>query len=275
MDATKILTADINDIIFDGRNKDYGAYELRKTYNSRLYISLGSMLAICILIISVFHINRSNASPVVHVRVIDIPDTELIDLIEEPKEKKLPEIPIKPELPTVKELIYTKPQIVDENDIEENDRPPVIDDLNDSRISDKIIEGAPDPGIIPPIEQVEKGIIQMQVNEEIDSKGVFRKVEVESEYPGGKVAWVRYLLKTFRYPVEAEDNGIQGTVVLQFIVDQEGKVSDVQVISGPKELWDEAVRVISKSGNWTPAIQNGRNVRSYKKQPVTFRLANE
>ena len=68
------------------------------------------------------------------------------------------------------------------------------------------------------------------------------------------------------------NNEIQGTVVVQFIVDKEGNVSDVEAISGPNELREEAVRVIKKSGKWTPAIQNGRQVKSYKKQPIKFRL---
>ena len=97
-------------------------------------------------------------------------------------------------------------------------------------------------------------------------------MEIESSYPGGPGAWMRYLNKTFRYPQEAQDNEIQGTVVVQFIVDKAGVVSDVEAISGPKELRDEAVRVIKKSGSWTPAVQNGRQVKSYKKQPIQFRL---
>ena len=61
-------------------------------------------------------------------------------------------------------------------------------------------------------------------------------------------------------------------MVVQFIVDKAGTVSDVEAISGPQELRDEAVRVIKKSGKWTPAVQNGRQVKSYKKQPITFKL---
>jgi protein TonB len=70
------------------------------------------------------------------------------------------------------------------------------------------------------------------------------------------------------------NNEILGTVVVQFIVDKEGNVSDVSAISGPSEggLRDEAVRVIKKSGKWTPAVQNGRQVKSYKKQPIVFKL---
>ncbi len=117
-----------------------------------------------------------------------------------------------------------------------------------------------------------KGVVEAPKKDEEDWDKTFTKVEIESEYPGGASAWQRYLNKSLRYPQEAQDNEIQGTVVVQFIVDKEGMVSDVEAISGPKELRDEAVRVIKKSGKWTPAVQNGRQVKSYKKQPIVFRL---
>lgn len=102
-------------------------------------------------------------------------------------------------------------------------------------------------------------------------------MEIESEYPGGAPAWLRYLNKNFRYPEDAISNEIQGTVVVQFIVDKEGDVSDVETVSGPDQggLREEAIRVIRQSGKWIPAIQNGRKVKSYKKQPVIFKLAQQ
>lgn len=103
----------------------------------------------------------------------------------------------------------------------------------------------------------------------------FTRVEIESEYPGGAAAWHRFLNRNLRYPQEAIDNEIQGTVVVQFIVDKAGNVSDVEAISGPKELKAESILMIRKSGQWTPAVQNGRQVRSYKKQPIVFRLESE
>jgi len=107
-----------------------------------------------------------------------------------------------------------------------------------------------------------------------DAEKIFTKLEEEATYPGGPLGWMRYLNRTFRYPKEAENKGIQGTVVVQFIVDKEGKVSYVESISGPTSggLKEEAERVIKKSGKWIPGKQNGQAVTSYKKQPLTFML---
>lgn len=95
----------------------------------------------------------------------------------------------------------------------------------------------------------------------------------ESEYPGGPAQWLRFLNKTFRYPEEAWKKKIEGTVVVQFIVDEEGNPMDVKVVRPVNPLLDaEAVRVISQSKDWVPAVYGGRLVKSYKKQPIIFRV---
>lgn len=95
----------------------------------------------------------------------------------------------------------------------------------------------------------------------------------ESEYPGGPAQWLRFLNKTVRYPDEAVKKKIEGTVVVQFIVDEEGTPINIKVIRRVNPLLDaEAVRVIAESKGWEPAIYGGRLVKSYKKQPIVFSL---
>jgi protein TonB len=109
-----------------------------------------------------------------------------------------------------------------------------------------------------------------------DTSIIFTKVEIEAEYPGGQPAWLRFLNKNFRYPNEAVSNEIQGDVIVQFKVDLQGNASDIHAISGPEKggLREEAERIIKVSGKWTPAIQNGHQVRSYKKQILVFKISN-
>jgi len=113
------------------------------------------------------------------------------------------------------------------------------------------------------------GVIEQPKRNEEEDNSIHLIVEIESAYPGGMQAWTRFLLKNFRPPEE-----ISGTVMVKFVVDKEGNVSDVEAIDGPDELRAEAVRVIKKSGKWTPAIQNGRKVNSYKRQPITVTIQN-
>jgi len=98
------------------------------------------------------------------------------------------------------------------------------------------------------------------------------KVEFESTFPGGDAGWIRYLTSSLVYPPKAVRKKVEGTVVVQFIVGKDGSLSDIQAISGPELLWEAAEKVIKESPNWKPALQNGKKVKSYKKQPITFRL---
>jgi protein TonB len=115
---------------------------------------------------------------------------------------------------------------------------------------------------------------QDTTRKEDDYDKTFTKVEIEAVYPGGSPAWLRFLSKNLRYPDDAVSNEIQGEVIIQFIVDKEGNTSDFEAISGPDKggLRKEALRVLRLSGKWEPAIQNGRKVASYKKQPIVFKM---
>jgi periplasmic protein TonB len=277
MESSTILNADVLDILFEGRNKEYGAYDLRKTYNRRLTVSITVMLsAIGMLTIGFAFAGRKSNLP-------DLPlvtDIELV-AVEPPKEKPVEPLPPPPmkQLPPpvpVKMTAFVAPKIVRDDQVTKNEIPPV-DVLQDVKIGNKnVLDGLDDDGtLIAPPGDVAGNVVQLPQKEEEDWNKTFTKVEIPSEYPGGPAAWQRFLSRNLRFSQQAVDEFIEGTVVVQFIVDKDGLVSDVEAVSGPAELRAEAVRVIKKSGKWTPAIQNGRQVRSYKKQPITFRLESE
>ncbi len=99
------------------------------------------------------------------------------------------------------------------------------------------------------------------------------KDEKESEYPGGLRGWQRYLTKNLKYPERAVNGNIEGQVSVLFIVDNSGNVIDPYISRSIEySLDEEAIRIIKGSGKWEPAFQNGRNVKSYKMQPLNFRL---
>lgn len=105
-----------------------------------------------------------------------------------------------------------------------------------------------------------------------DYDAVFTKVEIEPEYPGGPDAWSQYIKKNIRYSQEAIKNSIQDTVFVQFIVELDGSLKEVEAVSGSTsgELRYEAMRLVKMSSKWNTAIQNFRIVRAYKKQAVIF-----
>jgi periplasmic protein TonB len=277
MEVNKILSADILDIIFEGRNKDYGAYQLRKTYNKRLLTALITMAAVCVLMFGGYFLANAFGGDDDQ-KKLDAADVQLEEVKQEEKreEPPPPPPPKPPDPPKVEMTKFTPPKIVKDEEVKEEEKPPEVEKLEDTKIDVINQEGVKDEGIVaPPVDDAGKGVVEAPKKVEEDWDKTFTKVEIESDYPGGAAAWQRYLNRNLRYPQDAIDNEIQGTVVVQFIVDKEGVVSDVDAISGPKELRDEAVRVIKKSGKWTPAVQNGRQVKSYKKQPIVFRLESQ
>jgi protein TonB len=108
---------------------------------------------------------------------------------------------------------------------------------------------------------------------EEDYDKVFTKVENPAEFPGGADAWRRYLERNLNYPESAQENGTQGVVKVQCVVDKEGNISEVQSLNDPGDgLAEEAVRIIKKGPKWKPAEQNGRKVIYRHIQSITFRL---
>jgi len=278
MEADKVVNASLLDIIFDGRNKDYGAYELRKAYNKRLIEALIGVAIITLLVLVVSFLPSQNSD--VKSSLLVVKDVRLEEITEEKKmEPPPPPPPPKQEPPKVEMTKFTPPVITKDNEVKDEEKPPEQEKLQDTRIGTMNQEGVKDEGIMAgAASDGGKGIVdapKAKFTEDYDK--TFIKVEIESEYPGGPSAWQRYLNKNFHYPEDGSNNDIQGVVIIQFIVDKEGNVSDVQAVSGPEEggLREEAIRVIRKSGLWIPAIQNGRKVKSYKKQSVEFKLMNQ
>lgn len=274
MEISKILTADILDIVFEGKNKEYGAYELRKSYAGRLRLAITVTSSIVLLCVAGFLFADENKLTIL--TTFDIPDpmlTKLEDKVIEPP--VIPPPPVKqPEVMERRHLtiiVVPDPMVRPEEEVQLNE------DLENARISLVNKDGSPDLGNIPPPieESIGKGIIEPPKKENPDS--VFLSVQIESSYPGGIEAWRRFLIKNLsnNYPPEAAEAGIQGKVVVMFIVDKEGNVSDVHAIEGPKELHELAMKVIKKSGKWQPAQQNGRIVNSFKRQPIIFTIADQ
>jgi len=272
MDSKKILDADFLDLLFEGKNKDYGAYDLRKTYNRRLTKAMMGTAAIILFLFAGYFLSNLNAAPAKQaVAATDF----VLDEVKTVKKEDPIVIPPKPEPLKMKTIQFTPPKLVKE-DVPADEKPPVQEDLTDTKIGTVNMDGARDEGVTaPPVSDGGKGIVEAP--KKVDEDLPFIKVEKESEYPGGIQAWIRFLQKNLRVPDEAINNGIKGRIVVQFIVDREGNVSDVHAISGPEEggLRQEAERVIRKSGKWTPAIQNGNKVKSYKSQPIVIELGDQ
>ena len=276
METNKILSADFLDILFEGRNKEYGAYDLRKTYNQRLGRSLLVVAGIFLLIFLYTVIAKSLENKDDN-KVVNVKDLTMEEVKPEDKPKPPPPPPPKlPPPPVVKTITFTPPKIVKDEEVQKP--PPEQKDLEEAKIDVKTVEGTKDEGIVaPPVEDKGTQIVEAPKKVEEDEDKIFTKVEIEAEYPGGQGAWNKYVKKTIEGNMdELTEAGESGTCVVKFVVDKTGKVSDVEAttMKGSK-LAEIAVNAIRKGPNWKPAQQNGRQVNAYRLQPVTFTITDQ
>jgi len=279
MDANKIMNADILDIIFEGRNKEYGAYELRKTYNRRIMTAIIVMVVICLIaFLSTILANSGEKKQ----NKIVVQDVQLEDIKKQEEKKPEPPPPPPPpkqEPPKVEITKFTPPKIVKDEEVKEP--PPVVEKLDETKIGTINQEGKKDEGFVaPPVEEKGTGVVAAPPKQEEDYDKVFTKVEKEAKFPGGPEAWRKYLERNLNANAAQEDGAPPGnyTVKVQFIVDKEGNISNVQAIETPKACPScaaEAVKIIKKGPRWEPAVQNGRNVIYQAIQFVTFQVQDE
>lgn len=278
MEKEKILKSDVLDIIFDGRNKEYGAYQLRKSYNRRITIALIGTVAICV--ITILSSVIASATKKNDKTEIFVQDMELQDVKQEEKkpEPPPPPPPPAPEPPKVEITKFTPPKIVKDEEVKEEDEIKEVEKLEDTKIGVINQEGIKDDGFVaPPVESKGTGIVEAPKVEE-DYDKVFTVVQIAAEFPGGLAAWQKYLERNLNRDLPADNGAPAGkyTVTVSFIVDKTGVISDVKAENNPGYgTADEAVRVIRKGPNWKPAVQNGRNVIYRHKQNITFVLSED
>jgi protein TonB len=272
MDINKILTADILDLIFEGRNKEYGAYDLRKTYDSRIKTGLFVMLGIALLFGGGTIISKYTKKAAVTTVAVDMSLENL------PPEEKKPDIPPPPppkqEPPKVEVAKFTPPKIVEDKLVQEKDEIKEIEKMEDTKIGTFNQEGVKDDGIVAPVEASTGPVAPPE--EETDK--IFTVVQNPAEFPGGQQGWIRYLERTLNRDLPVENGAPAGkySVVVSFVVARDGSISDVKAENDPGYgTKDEAVRVIQRGPHWKPAVQNGRNVIYRHRQAIVFQVSDE
>lgn len=272
METSKILSADFLDIIFDGRYKEYGAYELRKTYNKRITYALAGTFVICLALL----IGSVLASSAKKIQSQMLVHDVLLEDLKPPVEKK-PDVQPPPsprqDPPKVELAKVTPPKIVRDNEVKPEDEVKEVNTLDEVKISNINREGVKDDNIVAPIvESKGTGVVKAPAQED-DKDVIFTIVQIPAQFPGGLKEWERYLRSHLNSSLPAENGAPPNryTVVVSFIVDRSGKISDVQAENDPGYgTKEEAIRVIKKGPDWVPAIQNGRNVIYRHKQGISF-----
>jgi protein TonB len=280
MNTNEILKASLIDIIFDEKNKNYGAYELRKNYQKRLKRAIigacSLLLVTCSMPILADMFDKETMETDVTkkpVIVINYP----IEIIKTKPKKKEPEVFIKVEPHnTVKN---TPPEIVKAVVAKVDNKMPTKKDLlkATSGITTSLTTNTSTPteGIATLPASTGGGTTLAIVTKEPATKTIFEsiEVEIEAEYPGGMDEFTDYLSANVKYPTKAVDNGVDGIVLLNFTVDKNGIIENITVERGLGMGCDEeAIRVLKATKRWTPASMNGQKVATRCQLPITFKL---
>ena len=264
------------DLVFEGRNKEYGAYVLRKETGKR---NLKSMLLVFAVIIAIMaavaaKVAIENAFPK---KVAMETDVELSKLAQKKEAKVEKKAPVKVEEQKVVEKVkssvkFTPPVIKKDSEVKPEEELKSQEDLNKTKtaIGSFDVKGNDEAG--GEVLKAKEVIAQPEPPKEEETK-VFDVVEVMPSFPGGQAALFEWLSKNIKYPVVAEENGVQGRVIVTFVVERNGSITDVQVVKSVDPSLDkEAVRVVKAMPHWIPGKQNGSAVRVKFTVPVTFRL---
>jgi periplasmic protein TonB len=267
MKTELILKSDVLDILFDNRNKAYGAYNLRKFYDNRLMKSLGVMLGVVVVLSAFTFISKKNAEEIsVTPDVIlgGIPDAK-----EPVKKKEIVKVQPKTNIPNQRKLLNTV-IIVPNNtktDTHLNIKP--TDNIGSTNITS--ITGGGSPTIIGPSGGTGNNPVSPEsVKPAIDINTPIYSPEIMPSYPGGMEALRKFLQRNLTNPKEMEE-GEEVSVKVKFVVDYDGNLkSFVTVQDGGEEFNKEVIRVLNKMPNWIPGKSNGQNVSVYYTIPVKF-----
>jgi periplasmic protein TonB len=262
MDETDIQR---NQIVFRNRNQLYGAYQIRRDYSRNVFMALLMASGLTVLPFILPGLLQKKTIEEIILPPITPPDiVKVIDLTP----------PVTPPTPPSSDDLKPKPSGGEQLAITVVDAPSDDDgkvpQQTDENLSGKSGEGPSDGG-----QGVDDGTVAGYEEKKDNSNDIFDATEIMPEFPGGENALLSFLQRNIQYPRAEKDAGIQGTVIVSFVIDKNGQVSMVSVargVRGGKGLEKEAVRVVEKMPAWKPGTMSGRPVMVRYYLPVKFSL---
>lgn len=263
------------DLVFEGRNKVYGAFELRQSSPKRHNIAMIIIIVVAVIAFSVPALIRFVTPEKVEEAMTEVTTLSKLPEAEVKKNEDLkPLAPETPPPPPLKSSIkFTAPVIKKDEEVSEEDEIKSQDELAKN---DKVAISIADVKGNDEINGADiadfKEVVRPEAPKE-EKEVPYQAVEQMPQFPGGDAELMKYIQDHLKYPVIAAENGIQGRVIVRFVVSKTGEIQDVTVLRGVDSSLDkEAVRVIKSMPKWIPGKQNGNNVAVYFTVPVMFKL---
>ncbi|WP_303661011.1 energy transducer TonB [uncultured Duncaniella sp.] len=269
------------DLIFEGKNKNFVAYTLRKAsakrHNRAMLVILVVLFIVALLgLLANTVLQKNDARPedqveqaLIDYSTEDVEDDEPEEPEQQRVEEQLPEALPEEILNTVKatELAIVR----DEEVVEEIKSQDELKDTDTAVGTTDFDKGTDDLNVVR--EHKNEVIVEEKKPEPVDDNKVFDVVEQKPQFPGGEAALLKYVAEHIRYPAMAQENNIQGRVVVQFVVTKTGAVGEVKVVRGKDpDLDKEAVRVVKSLPKFVPGKMNGHAVNVWYTLPIQFKL---
>lgn len=276
MSKIDLISSDWVDLVFEGRNKAYGAYRLRKSTTKRNILAMVAvvlLLIVAFIILTVKNFVDEQRAKVAMTQVAELTNYDQPKKMAEVKQKK---VEVEPErvVERVKSSIkFTAPVIKKDEEVKPDEELKTQDELMSTKTAIGTFDVKGNDDANGEILKAKEVIAEPEPPKHEEENKVFDIVEQQPLFPGGPAALMKYLSENTKYPVVAQENGVQGRVTVQFVVEKDGSISDVHVLRGVDPSLDkEAVRVVKSMPRWTPGKQNGITVRVNYRVPVLFRL---
>lgn len=258
----QVTSSSRNEVVFDERNKEYGAYEIRSNYDRNLILIILGLAATIGIAYGTYLFIKSLPEEVVEAPPID---TSMFTIEAPPLDEEVPPPPPVEEVPVqLEKTVEFLPPVVTDEPVD--NPPPIQEAMTDTKASTQTNDIETET-FTPPT------VTAPKVVEKEDEILTF--VAEEASFPGGTAEMMKYLGKNIKYPEVAIQAGIQGKVTLRFVVGKDGSIENVTVargVPGCPECDKEAIRVVKSMPKWKPAKNDGKVVKSYFNLPVTFKL---
>ena len=265
------------DIVFQGRNKVYGAYQLRRSTGKRniwAMVFVAAVAAVTYLGLAAYNSYQAAQKAKFEAEM----EASLIETKKEAKVEKKTETPKVEQVQKVEKvkssIAFTPPVIKKDSEVKPEEEMKTQDELKETKtaIGAFDVKGNDESGgtVLKAVEDI---ATPEPPKQEAEQNKVFDVVEQQPQFPGGMGALNQWLGSNIKYPAMAAENGIEGRVIVQFVVERDGSVSGVHVVRGVDPSLDkEATRVVAQMPKWIPGKQNGSAVRVKYTVPVTFRF---
>jgi protein TonB len=258
----QVTSSTRNEVVFDERNKEYGAYQIRNNYDRNLILIILGLAVTIALAYGAYLFIKSLPEEEVEAPPIDM---TLFTIEAPPLDEEVPPPPMEEEPIQMEKTVEFLPPVVTDDVVDTP--PPTQDDMADTKAStvtnDTESESfVPTPVATPKVVEKQPDVIETFVEE-------------EAEFPGGHKGMMEFLQRNMKYPEIAIQAGIEGRVSVRFVVEKDGTIGNVNVqkgVPGCPECDKEAVRVIKMMPKWRPGKNGGKAVRSYYSMPVVFKL---